>query len=61
MVDDFDYRFSSEVFDDQTGLVYYNHRYYSPELGMWLSKDPIGERGGYNLYGMVGNNAVDKF
>jgi len=35
--DDFDYRFSSEVFDTETGLVYYNYRYYSPELGRWLS------------------------
>ena len=40
-------------------LVYYNHRYYSPELGRWLSRDPIGERGGFNLYAMVGNNAVN--
>jgi RHS repeat-associated protein len=59
MVDDFDYRFSSEVFDDETGLVYYNYRYYSPELGRWLTCDPIGENGGYNLYAMVGNNAVN--
>ena len=25
----------------------------------WPSRDPIGERGGINLYGMVGNNAVN--
>jgi RHS repeat-associated protein len=24
----------------------------------WPSRDPIGERGGFNLYGMVGNNSV---
>ena len=42
----------------ETGLVYYNYRYYSPELGRWLSRDPIEEQGGYNLYGMVGNNPV---
>jgi hypothetical protein len=40
-------------------LLYYNHRYYSPELGRWLSKDPIGEAGGLNLYGMVGNDPVN--
>ena len=32
---------SSEVADDETGLVYYNYRYYSAELGRWLSRDPI--------------------
>jgi len=52
-------RFSSEYFDDETGLVYYNYRYYSPRLGRWLSHDPIGEDGGLNLYGMLGNNAVN--
>jgi RHS repeat-associated protein len=57
--DDFEYRFSSEIFDIETELVYYNFRYYSPELGRWLSRDPIEEDGGYNLYGMVGNNPVD--
>ena len=59
MEDDFDYRFSSEVADDETGLVYYNYRYYSPELGRWLSRDPIGEKGGFNLYAMVGNGVVN--
>jgi RHS repeat-associated protein len=50
--------FSSEYHDEETGLVYYNYRYYNPELGRWMSCDPIGERGGLNLYGMVGNNPV---
>ena len=56
---DFDFRFSSEYADDETGLVYYNYRYYSPELGRWLSRDPIGEKGGLNLYGMVGNDGIN--
>ena len=51
-------RFSSEQFDADLGLVYYNYRYYSPELGRWLSKDPIGEKGGLNLYLMCGNDIV---
>ena len=59
MQDDFDYRFSSEVYDDSTGLSYYNYRYYSPELGRWLSRDPIGETGGVNLYGFVENNVIN--
>ena len=40
------YRFSTKYHDDETGLVYYGYRYYSPNLGRWLSRDPIGERGG---------------
>ena len=53
------FRFSSEYFDKETGLVYYNYRYYNPELGRWISRDPIEEQGGYNLYGMLGNNPMN--
>ena len=37
----------------------YGFRYYSPQMGRWVSRDPIGERGGVNLYGFVGNDGVD--
>ena len=43
-------RFSSEYYDDETGLVYYNYRYYSPKFGRWIKRDPIEEEGGENLY-----------
>lgn len=43
-------------FKDETGLYNYGYRYYHPGLGRWLSRDPIGERGGHNLYGFVGNS-----
>jgi len=52
------FKFSSEYHDEQTGLVYYNYRYYNPENGKWLKRDPIEEQGGYNLYGFVNNNPV---
>ena len=51
--------FSTKYVDEETSLVYYGFRYYSPELGRWLSRDPIGERGGENLYAMVGNNPIN--
>jgi len=37
---------------------YYGQRYYNPSTGRWLSRDPLGELGGINLYGYVGNNPV---
>jgi RHS repeat-associated protein len=35
-------------------------RFYSPSLGRWLSRDPIGELGGVNPYAACGNDSVDK-
>ena len=52
-------RFSAKYNDVETGLVYYGFRYYAPELGRWLSRDPIEEDGGINLYGMCGNDCVN--
>ena len=49
------FRFSSEYYDDELGLVYYNYRHYSPALGRFLSRDPIAEQGGLNLYAFVKN------
>lgn len=40
------FRFSTKWYDAETGLYYYGHRYYSPRLGRWLSRDPIEEAGG---------------
>jgi RHS repeat-associated protein len=57
--DDNPIRFSSEYMDEELGLVYYNHRYYSPELGRWLSRDGVEELGGANLYAMCFNAPVN--
>lgn len=51
---------SSEYFDSETKLAYYNYRYYDPQLGRWLSRDPIDEDGGLNLYVFAGNNGINK-
>jgi len=53
-----DYGFSTKPLDAETGLNYYNYRYYSADLGRWLNRDPIAEKGGLNLYGFVGNGPV---
>jgi len=52
-------RFSSKEVDPHSGLYYYGYRWYAPNLQRWLSRDPIAERGGINLYGFVGNDAVN--
>ncbi len=61
LADIFTHRFSTKPFCPYTGLVEYQYRKYHPSLGRWLSRDPIGERGGLNLYVMCGNNGVNKF
>ena len=55
------FSFSTKYEDVETGLLYYGYRYYDPVTGRWPSRDPIGEEGGANLYGMVGNNAVGRW
>ncbi|QXP85201.1 RHS repeat-associated core domain-containing protein [Methylococcus sp. Mc7] len=42
----------------QSGLYLTLYRAYDPRTGRWLSRDPIGEAGGVNLYAYVGNNPV---
>jgi integrase/recombinase XerD len=39
-------------------VAYYGYRYYDPKTGRWPSRDPIGEEGGFNLYGFVGNDGI---
>lgn len=47
------FRFSTKYQDNETDLLYYGVRYLKTSTGGWLSRDPIGEKGGLNLYGFV--------
>jgi hypothetical protein len=38
--------------------VLYEYRAYSPALGRWLSRDPIEEQGGANLFAFCVNHSV---
>src|SRR5258706_16135038 len=51
--------FSTKYYDKDTRLYDYGLRYYSPELQRWLSRDPIQEDGGLNVYAFVGNDPVN--
>ena len=52
---------STKYFDKETGLYYYGYRFYSPDLRCWLTRDPLGEAEGLNLYEFVQNNPMAKF
>ncbi|MBN2235876.1 MAG: RHS repeat-associated core domain-containing protein [Opitutales bacterium] len=55
------FRFSTKYYDTELKTLYYGYRYYDPETGRWLNRDPIEESGGFNLYGFVGNDAVNRW
>ncbi len=41
------------------GMSDYGYRYYKPDIGRWVNRDPIGEMGGLNLYAMIANDSVN--
>lgn len=48
------YAYTGREWDKETGLYYYRARYYDPMEGRFISRDPIGFKGGdVNLYGYV--------
>ena len=50
------FQWSSEFYDAELGMVYYNFRFYNPLDGRWISRDPIGERDALNLLAFIGNH-----
>jgi RHS repeat-associated protein len=58
---DSDFGFTGHYTNERTGLVLAPYRAYSPELGRWISRDPIEEDGGINLYGYVEGNPMEFF
>ena len=43
-------RFQGQYFDSESNLNYNTFRYYDPEIGRFITQDPIGLEGGSNLY-----------
>jgi RHS repeat-associated protein len=43
-----------------SGVPYYGYRFYSPEFGRWVNRDPIEERGGKNLQVFVANQVASR-
>ncbi|EIN0460638.1 RHS repeat protein, partial [Escherichia coli] len=44
------YRLPGQQYDDESGLCYNRYRYYEPLQGRYITQDPIGLNGGWNLY-----------
>jgi RHS repeat-associated protein len=61
MVGDFAYWFSTKYLDPETGMYYYGYRFYSPDLGRWVNRDPIEEGGGVNIFCFARNSALYLF
>jgi RHS repeat-associated protein len=55
------FRFATKSSDAETGLIYHQARYYSSELGRFISADPAGESAGLNLYAYAENSPIGRF
>jgi RHS repeat-associated protein len=51
--------FTGQRYDAESGLYFYKARYYSPVLGRFLQRDPLGFVDGVNLYAYVSNNPAN--
>ena len=52
------FRFQGQYYDEESGLHYNRFRYYDPEIGRFVSQDPIGLRGGTNLFEYAPNPVI---
>ncbi|HLA10131.1 MAG TPA: RHS repeat-associated core domain-containing protein, partial [Pyrinomonadaceae bacterium] len=52
------YTYTGRERDPDTGLLYYRARFYDPQLGRFISEDPIGFAGGMNPFAYVDNNPI---
>jgi RHS repeat-associated protein len=51
-------RFAAREYDAESELYYNRFRYYDPRVGRFISRDPLGIRGGLNPYVYANNNPV---
>ncbi|MBI2425911.1 MAG: RHS repeat-associated core domain-containing protein [Candidatus Hydrogenedentes bacterium] len=48
--------FTGKSYDAEDGLYFFPYRYYSPGMGRWTTRDPLGMVDGPNVYGYVGGS-----
>jgi RHS repeat-associated protein len=52
-------QFAARQYDSTTKLLYFRARYYDPQVGRFISEDPLGLGGGINPYVYAGNDPVN--
>jgi RHS repeat-associated protein len=55
------FRHRTRYHDSESWLYYYGYRYYDPSTTKWISKDPLGEEGGWNLTCFCNNDPVNGY
>jgi len=54
------FTYTAREYHPRSGLYYYRARFYDPEMGRFITQDPIGFLGGVNLHAYVGNEPVGR-
>lgn len=54
------WKFSSKRVDTDTGLIFFGQRYYNPEIGRWMTKDPLGTPESINRYAYNLNDPINR-
>jgi len=52
------WRYRGKRVDKEIDLIYFGYRYYDPQLGRWITPDPLGAIDGPNLYAYAQNNPI---
>ncbi len=53
------FRYTAREFDNETGLYFFRARYFDPQVGKFISEDPIGFSGDINVYRYSFNSPVN--
>jgi RHS repeat-associated protein len=61
MAESFQFRLMTKRYDNFFQLYDFGDRWYSIALRRWISRDPLGEDGGINLYSFCENDPINKF